>query len=266
MTSRVLGRPGPPGSLGIDLSPAHTAGPPDRSVLSSLRSDRRDGAGGDSLGRPAAALRARAAACTRSGKPRVSPRWGGALAVLTTAYTRKGKSTTRRARRLFLLVLFLGGCTMILMNPPHPKCAGSLCRRRWNLPIPAPTRAAARMGAVLLAYDPHQYTFTAQVKNVVGPACRRAAGRRGHADDRHRHRFRRNRSRWAFSPKSMNFCWRIGKRALWTQRGIAVVLVGMVLLAGDGEGVRVLRFGLGREAHHRIYLDRKWPRFARWPK
>ena len=80
----------------------------------------------------------------------------------------KGESMTRRARRLFLLVLFLGGCTMMLDESTRTRSAPGDCADVAGRDL-YPRHARCRpMGALLLATIPQQYTFTAQVKSVIG--------------------------------------------------------------------------------------------------
>ena len=152
------------------------AGPQDR-PLCGRDARRGDGAGGDSLVCALADIRV---------GPRPDTIWeavcltevGQALAVLTTAYKRKGEYDTT-PRRLLLLVVLLGGCTLMLDESTAPEVrqviVADLAGRHLQ---PGATRAPHAWGRTLLAYDPQQHTFTAQVKTRDRAACRCAAGRR----------------------------------------------------------------------------------------
>jgi hypothetical protein len=75
---------------------------------------------------------------------------------------------TRPSRRLLLLAVLLGGCTLLLDESTAPEVRQVIVPTSLDVTYSRAQRAAARMGGTLLTYDPQQHTFTVQVKRVIG--------------------------------------------------------------------------------------------------
>lgn len=64
--------------------------------------------------------------------------------------------------------LLVSGCLLMLDESTTPEVRQVIVPTSLDVTYARAQRAAARMGGVLLAYDPQQRTFTAQVKRVIG--------------------------------------------------------------------------------------------------
>jgi hypothetical protein len=74
---------------------------------------------------------------------------------------------TRQPRRLFLLAVLLGGCTLLLDESTAPEVREVIVATSVEVTYARAQRAAAHMGGTLLAQAPADHTFTVQVKKVV---------------------------------------------------------------------------------------------------
>ena len=74
----------------------------------------------------------------------------------------------KRAMTFLVLAVLMSGCTMMLSESTPPEVRQIIVPTSLDTTYGRAQRTAARMGAVILAENPAQHTFTAQLKRVIG--------------------------------------------------------------------------------------------------
>ena len=69
---------------------------------------------------------------------------------------------------LLVLTVLTSGCTMMLSEATPPEIRQIVVPTSLDSTYSRAQRTASRMGAVILAENPAQHTFTAQLKRVIG--------------------------------------------------------------------------------------------------